>query len=188
MRYPKIDGLILSVCALAGLAGCLAPGPAAKEIQAAPASAVVVELPGEDPNESQLIEEALVAQGYFNDEIPLIYELQDELRTACEAYGIPYPLALALIETESTFQVDAVNADSGCYGLCQLNPRYFPADLTPAQNIWAGMDYLAFCLERYGGDTEAALTAYNAGHDTGDKVYANKVMKNQEKWEEILNG
>ena len=40
-------------------------------------------------------------------------------------------------------------------------------------------------MDRY-GDTGAALTAYNAGHDTGDREYAEKVIGAAERWEEAL--
>lgn len=136
---------------------------------------------GEDPLEEEKIEAALVAQGYFRDDVPLSYELQDMLHSACEENGIPYHVALGLIETESGFDPEAVSS-SGCYGLCQLNPEYFPSDLTPAENITTGIEFLAYQLDRYDGDMEAALTAYNAGHDTGARWYAETVLEKAEKW------
>lgn len=33
---------------------------------------------------------------------------------------------------------------------------------------------------------KAALTAYNAGHDTGKRSYANAVLAVAEKWREII--
>ncbi len=140
----------------------------------------------EDPDEAAKIEAALVEQGYFRADVPLDYGLQDHLRTACEAYGVPWAVALGLIEAESGFQEDAANPVSGCYGLCQLNPKYFPAGLSGAENIRAGMAYLGEQLERYDGDLPAALTAYNAGYDTGRREYAEKVMQAAERWEEDL--
>ena len=56
---------------------------------------------GEDPMEAEKIEAALLEQGYFSEEIPLSYDLQDVMRTACAEYGCPYPLALAVAEVES---------------------------------------------------------------------------------------
>ena len=38
----------------------------------------------EAADEPQRIEEALVAQGYFRNDVPLTYEEQDYLHTACE--------------------------------------------------------------------------------------------------------
>lgn len=139
---------------------------------------------GEDPDEAEKIEAALVEQGYFRPDVPLDYELQDHLRTACEEYGVPWAVALGLIEIESNFREDAVNPVSGCYGLRQLNPKYFPSGLSSAENIRTGIAYLGEQLERHDGDMWAALTAYNAGYDTGSREYANKVLAAAERWRE----
>ena len=72
--------------------------------------ALQAEEPGEDTLEAEKIEAALLEQGYFSDAIPLPYDLQDTMRTACEEYGCPYPLALAVAEVESNFDVEAVGA------------------------------------------------------------------------------
>lgn len=132
------------------------------------------------PDENALIEAALVAQGYFREDLPLDYSLQDHLHTACEANNVPYHVALGLIEVESGFDPEAVSR-AGCYGLLQINPQYFPSGLTPAENIEAGMEYLGSLIDRY-GDLGAALTAYNAGSDTGDRTYASAVLEAAEKW------
>lgn len=138
----------------------------------------------EDWHEAERIEAALAAQGYLRDDVPLSYELQDVLQTECERCGVGYALALGLIETESGFDPDA---DNGlCYGLMQLNRDYFPADLSPAENIRAGMAYLADQLGRY-ETVEAALCGYNAGHDTGARDYATAVLAAAERWEERIN-
>lgn len=141
------------------------------------------QMPGEDPMEDRLIEAALLEQGYYREDVPLDDLIQDVLQTKCREHGIPYHIALGLIYVESRFDPEAVSA-AGCYGLCQLNPEYFPSGLTPAQNVATGMDYLAYQIKRYDGDLEAALTAYNAGHDTGNRAYANAVMEAAEEWRE----
>lgn len=114
------------------------------------------------------------------ESVPLSRELQTALWEACAANGVPLCLALGVMEVESAFRPEAVNGV--CYGLMQLNERYFPANLSPADNIRAGVAYLGELLERYGGDTAKALTAYNAGHDTGSRTYANAVLAAAEKW------
>ena len=104
--------------------------PAAPEASAAPAAILPTELLFtaaaeeeymEDPQETEKIEEALLAQGYFSLAVPMPYEWQDYMRTYCEEYGCPYPLALAVAQTESNFDMDAVGA-SGEVGIMQLNP------------------------------------------------------------------
>lgn len=114
--------------------------------------------------------------------IPLDEDLAFSLVSTCERYGVPLDIALGMIEVESAFDVDAVNPKSGCYGLFQLHPSWFPSDLSPEENMAAGIDYLAYQFGRYDGDMEAALTAYNAGIDTGDRTYASAVLDAAEKW------
>lgn len=119
----------------------------------------------------------------YDPAIPLDEELQDVLYEACEANGVPVALALGVIEVESCFDPDADNGV--CYGLCQLHRSYFPDKLTPADNLRTGIEHLGRLLEQY-GDTAAALTAYNAGYDTGRRAYANAVMAAAEWWKEVL--
>ena len=128
--------------------------------------------------ETPYVEEALSSN--LPLEIPMPESCQAALEEVCESEGIPITVALGLIETESTFKEDAVSY-TGCYGLCQLNPRYFPCNLTAEDNIREGIKYLGYQLRRY-GNWESALTAYNAGHDTGSREYSTTVLKNAEKW------
>lgn len=117
----------------------------------------------------------------FREDVPLSAELQEVLWDACQEHKVEYALALGLIETESSFNTEAVSY-VGCYGLMQLNPDYFPADLSPAENIQYGVAFIAEKLDQYAGNVGAALTAYNAGHDTGNREYAEKVMEAAERW------
>ena len=159
--------------------------PAVLDLPRPPAVTLVADKPeGEDPDEDAKILAALEAQGYFRPEVPLSYSLQDTLHTACERYGVEYAVALGLVEVESGFDPEAVNPNSGCYGLCQLSPRYFSGGLTPAENLEAGIAYLGAHLERYGGDIQAALTAYHDGSDTGRRGYAQAVLAAAEGWAE----
>ena len=166
-----------------------ASAPAAKTVRVhsyiAPATPAEWE-PKEDPREQELIYEALAEDGYFSDSIPLSYDLQDTLSWACEVNGIPFCVGLGLIETESSFNIYA-KSKAGCYGLCQLNPTYFPADLDAHGNISAGMEYLGKLIKRYDGDLPAALRAYNRGYDDGWRGYSNAVLANAAKWCEILD-
>ena len=143
-----------------------------------------VELTWEAPLNQPRLLEAIALQmepDPYREDVPLNRELQTVLREACAANGVPVPLALGLIEVESNFQEDADNGLS--VGLMQLNRRYFPDSLTPAENIWAGVAYLGELLERY-GDTAAALRAYNRGFDDGDRVYADAVLRAAAGWED----
>lgn len=111
---------------------------------------------------------------------PLPGELQDALAVICDAEGIDPLLALGLIETESGFQPDIISP-WGDYGLCQLNKAYFRTDMTPEENMEAGIGLLAANIRRY-GNVEAALTAYNRGHDDGSRWYASVVLAKAAAW------
>ena len=73
----------------------------------------------EDPKESEKIEQALLEQGYLHQEIPLSFDLQCHLKTVCEEYGVPYHIALGVIQAESSFTADATNGI--CFGYMQIN-------------------------------------------------------------------
>ncbi len=171
-------GRILTV-ALAGALTLAAPGSAQQSVDK-PVPAVYIQA-GEAADEDTLITAALEEQGYFRSDVPLGYELQDSLHTACERYGVDYHIALGLINIESNFNVDALNAQSGCYGLMQLNPDYFSAGLSPAENIEAGIACLGEKLDRY-GSVSAALTAYHDGYDSGQRKYSLAVLLAAERW------
>lgn len=160
---------------------------------------------GEDPMEAEKIEEALLAQGYLSDAVPLSYDLQDIMRTACEEYGCPYPLALAVAEVESHFDMDAVGS-AGEVGIMQLNPgpenTYWinleaetnQDPTTPAGNIVCGVYLLGAHLVNY-GDTEKAVMAYNMGNAGAERAWENgvtstehseKVMEAMARWEAVV--
>lgn len=145
----------------------------------------------EDPYESEKIEQALVEQGYFRDDVPLSYEDQDFLHTACQESGVPYALALAVIERETQFQ-NLVGDDGASLGYMQVQERWHwdrmerlgVTDLmNPFGNFRVGCDFLAELLEKY--PTQEALTAYNSG-SPGYNQYSYDVMDNYEKWKELV--
>lgn len=145
----------------------------------------------EDPDEAEKIEAALVERGYFREDVPLTYLEQDYLHTACEEFGVEYEVMLGLIERETNFR--NVQGDGGdSIGYCQIQPKYWSElmeeigaeDLNePFDNFRTACAILSRHMENY-GDLEAALTAYNAGHDTGSREYAAGVLENAEKWKE----
>jgi len=177
---------------LIALAGCfLAPNLAVWAMDTAAIRAAEVDKPQVEVVEVDIVPpidctplaEAMeaVKEDPYREDIPLSRELQAVLRESCEVNGVALCDALGLIEVESGFQVDAVSRE-GCFGLFQLNPKYYPSDLTPAENIQAGVAHLASQIKRYDGDISAALRAYNKGYDDGDRRYARAVLDASEKW------
>ena len=165
LREAVLTGATLAFCAAMPFAGLHAaaaivtsPPVASNEVSARGPAVVVdklavpvrLEAAGEDPAEPERITLALEEQGYFRADVPLSYDLQDALHTACVRYDIDYPIALGLIEVESNFQADIVNATGDCHGLRQLNVRYFPSGLPPEENISHGLAYLREQIDRYG--------------------------------------
>jgi soluble lytic murein transglycosylase-like protein len=82
-------------------------------------------------------------------------------------------LVLAVIKVESDFQTNAVSK-ANAQGLMQLIPetakRFGVKDsFDPEQNVIGGMKYLRWLLDRFDGDVELTLAAYNAGEKAVDQ-------------------
>jgi soluble lytic murein transglycosylase-like protein len=111
---------------------------------------------------------------------------------AADDYNIDEELIRAVIQVESAWRRDAVSI-KGAMGLMQLMPRtaaMLGVDdaFDPEQNIEGGVKYLAQLTDKYHGDVEKALAAYNAGPSRVDKAggippiqetqrYVHKVME-----------
>lgn len=92
---------------------------------------------------------------------------QSLIEESCARYGVDPALLAGLIEQESHFD-PTVGSPAGAQGLTELMPETAaslgvtdPHD--PAQSIDAGARLLSEKLAEFGGDTELALAAYNAG-------------------------
>lgn len=190
-RPPLSQTDKLCLIALVGcfLAPCLsfwamdAAAERAVEEDKPPAEAIVITVPVDCTPLVEAIElarESAQADPY-DETIPLSRELQAVLRDVCKANNVALCDALGVIEIESGFKTDAVSSE-GAYGLFQLNPRCFPFNLTAEENIKSGVSYLGELLNRYDGDIQEALTAFNAGYDTGGRRYAKAVLDASEKW------
>jgi soluble lytic murein transglycosylase-like protein len=94
-------------------------------------------------------------------------------RTASRETGLSVPLLAAVAWQESRMERNAVSP-AGARGLLQLMPG--TARIVgvraggPRANIIAGARYLRRMLDRFGGDLELALSAYNAGPTAVDEA------------------
>jgi len=97
------------------------------------------------------------------------------VREAADRHRMDPALVRAVIETESNWDA-AARSHRGALGLMQLIPttamRFGVNDMfSPQQNVDAGVRYLKTLLERYNGNLEMALAAYNAGEGAVDRAH-----------------
>jgi len=95
-----------------------------------------------------------------------VYSLVDE---ASEQFNVDKALVRAIIQAESDYNVNALSP-KGASGLMQLMPstaaQYGVQDIfDPKQNIWAGVQYMRYLLDKFGQDVSLAVAAYNAGEN-----------------------
>ena len=100
--------------------------------------------------------------------------LEELVQSTAARHGVDANLVRAVIETESGGNPSAVSR-KGAVGLMQLMPttalelgvkNMYSAE----QNLEAGVRYLHTLLNRYAGDLDKALAAYNAGAGAVDRA------------------
>lgn len=108
------------------------------------------------------------------------------IEETAESYGISPKLVKAIIEVESGGDANAIGDNGNSLGLMQIQPRYHAQRLKegeslldPKVNVRVGCEILSEIMAKY-GTLDEVLTVYNAGHDTGDRSYANRVYEEME--------
>jgi soluble lytic murein transglycosylase-like protein len=113
------------------------------------------------------------AQGY-----DITGTLARTINEAAEKYDIDPDVAFGLVRAESGFRNSATSR-VGAVGLTQLMPgtaRWLEPGTTrsdlrdPETNVQIGFKYLRSLIDRFNGDVDLALTAYNRGPGTVDRV------------------
>lgn len=126
----------------------------------------------------------------------------DLIHEKAAKYDVDPALVAAVIEQESTFRTRA-RSQVGARGLMQLMPstgRWLGAhDLyDPEQNVDAGVKYIKFLQERFGGNLKKTIAAYNAGQGNVDRyngvppfaetqTYVRRVLRSYQKRHDQLN-
>jgi soluble lytic murein transglycosylase-like protein len=119
---------------------------------------------------SQPLAKAVAATGISSPSLARASAVPDALRAPLEAsaarYNVSPHLLAALVWQESRWHVGAVSP-KGAIGLAQLMPataRQLAVDpRDPQANLDGGAHYLRLMLDQFGGRTDLALAAYNAG-------------------------
>ena len=99
---------------------------------------------------------------------PVASEEIDRLVSANSAtWNVDPALIKAIIANESGFNANATSK-AGAQGLMQLMPDTAAGlgvsdSYDPAQNVWGGTRYIKGLLDRFGGNMQLAVAAYNAG-------------------------
>ena len=104
-----------------------------------------------------------VKRGFFQAQVPFGSIIFSEAKKN----NLPPELVAAVVHTESKF-VPTARSGAGAVGLMQLVPRtgrWLGARnlADPTQNIMAGAKYLRYLVDRFDGNTQKAIAAYNAG-------------------------
>jgi soluble lytic murein transglycosylase-like protein len=99
--------------------------------------------------------------------IPVPHYLHQIIDEAATTYEVDPNLIAAMAFRESAFKQTAVSP-RGAQGVLQLMPRTARAlgvkdAFDPRQNILGGTKYIRMMLDRFDGNLELALAAYNAG-------------------------
>lgn len=100
--------------------------------------------------------------------------LEELVAMTAERHHVDPALVRAVVHTESGGNPAAVSS-KGAMGLMQLMPQTAQAMgvtnvFSPQDNLDGGVRYLRTLLERYNGDLDLALAAYNAGAGAVDRA------------------
>lgn len=134
----------------------------------------------QDWGERLLAKERELVVASFAREFDIPVRLAADIHAAALAEDIAPRVAFGLVEAESSFRANAVSP-VGAVGLTQLLPstaRWLVPGTTrsdllkPETNLRVGFQYLRYLMDEFGGNERLALTAYNRGPGTVNRLLA----------------
>lgn len=171
IRRPLVQMMLLTAATAQVVAVQQSRGTT--EADSLPSMAPVVVAPDAAEVSVSEITEEYQAQGY-----DLTLDLAEEIHEAAEEHGIDPQIAFGLVRAESSFRNQATSS-VGAVGLTQLMPstaRWLVPGTTrselrdPETNLKIGFRYLRNLIDKYDGDVDLALVAYNRGPGTVDRA------------------
>ncbi|HEY0017340.1 MAG TPA: lytic transglycosylase domain-containing protein [Longimicrobium sp.] len=188
VRSRPIQALLLGAAVLQGVATATGAGPLGQDgkrrglVQTAVRSGTSMQVAPVVVRAPQRVAQAAEAERLANEYRARGYTIPDKLAeliysTAVE-HDINPEIAFGLVKTESEFK-DYATSHVGAIGLTQLmlpTARWFKRDATENDlrdsetNLEIGFRYLGELIDRYDGNVNLALTAYNRGTGTVDRV------------------
>jgi len=164
----------ISVFYLTGLAGFVAPVQAQVAAVMDEGKRVFINDQGAVTFRAPAVRAVASSYKTRNGETVTREQIQEMIRDAADRHQIDPALVHAMIGQESDWNPGAISR-KGALGLMQLMPATAselgvkdPFD--PRQNIEGGVKYLRGLLEKYDGDLDRALAAYNAGGGAVDRA------------------
>lgn len=115
--------------------------------------------------------------------VPLEEDLQLYIIEQAESHGIDPAVVFAMIWKESRYHAESVGDNGNSIGLMQIQPRWHSGLMeqlgcnnlhNPYQNVTVGITILASHVDRYDGNIEMALVAYNAGASGANRNFFSK--------------
>jgi soluble lytic murein transglycosylase-like protein len=129
--------------------------------------------PSAEPNDGSATRQTASPGDYSPLPDPPVTRFDAIIKSAATRYGVQEGLIKAVIKMESDFNPKAVSR-AGARGLMQLMPSTAAGlgvkdAFDPEQNIMAGTRFLRELLEKYGGNLDSTLAAYNWGPGNVDR-------------------
>lgn len=115
----------------------------------------------------KVIQKRKINTGYGKPMIERINRFDEIIKKASSEFDVPEELIKAIIAVESSGDVFAMSP-KGAKGLMQLvdSTAQFVGVKNvwhPVENIYGGVKYLRYLLDKFNGDLKLALAGYNAG-------------------------